>query len=379
MQRDHKPHIGIYGRCNSGKSTLINLLTSQHSAIVSPEAGTTTDPVRRSMEILDFAPVVLIDTAGLDDMSSLGTVRRQKSVDTLAYIDLAIIVLGPSAWGDVEDTLAESLNQSETPYIIVDNGMGRGEFSATECADAIRIDHLSEDERNAVLEAIKAAIAEKSHITPSLLGPNIGSGDIVLMVCPIDSEAPSGRLILPQVQAIRDALDLRAIAVVVQPSEVAAVLTSGVRPKLVVTDSQVIDDVRRVVPAEIELTSFSILLARMKGDEDEYTRGLEALDTLKCGDRILIAENCTHQQSCEDIGRVKIPRWMTEYTSSELIFDFVSGRDPLPDDLSVYSLIVQCGGCMATRRTIQNRIRRAKSQHVPITNYGMIIKMMKKA
>lgn len=378
--RENKPHIGIFGRCNSGKSTLLNFIVGEKTAIVSPECGTTTDVVRKSYEILDFAPVIFIDTAGIDDISSLAAARIERTLETIYQIDLALIVY--THWGEPEAALAEKLAESAVPFIPVNNIFGEADYDlppgiAPERVVAVDATSGCPNQREHLLEEIKKAIPESSMRTPSMFNGIAGSGDTVLLVCPIDSESPAGRLILPQVQAIRELLDRNAIAIVVQPGEVKKYLASGIKPRLAVTDSQVFAEVRELLPPDIELTSFSILLAAAKGDLELYTRGLEAVDSLRDGDRILIAESCSHQVSCEDIGRVKIPAWLEQYSGRRLDFTFVSGLAPLPGDLTEYALMIQCGGCMVTRSQLRNRIRRAVAAGVPVTNYGMLIRKLR--
>lgn len=378
--RENKPHIAIYGACNTGKSTLLNFLTDAQVAIVSPHSGTTTDVVRKSYEIRDFAPVVFIDTAGLDDLSELGVQRVARSIETLSQTDLALLVY--REWSECEEQFKELLDREKIPYIIIRNTFG-DEVQSTlnetpHLCDQIAFDvlHGNDAERDMLLNRIKTALPEQSYTATKMFGRRVKSGDTVLLVCPIDSEAPSGRLILPQVQATRELLDLHAVAITVQPSQVEQVLEQGIVPSLVVTDSQVYAEVRKMLPAHIELTSFSILLAATKGDPELYAEGLRRIATLSAGDRVLISESCSHQVSCEDIGRVKIPRWLEAYCGCELRFTFVSGADPLPADLSDYALMVQCGGCMVTRRALQSRIRHAAALGVSVTNYGMLIKKL---
>ncbi len=368
-----KPHIGIYGRCNAGKSTLLNFIIGEELAIVSEERGTTTDPVRRSFEILDFAPIIAIDTAGYDDTSSLGLERISKTVDTLHHIDLAII-LYRGEWNDNDAQFLQRVKGEGVNYIIVNN-----------CIDGCSDDNnhkttmTTVEERNAILNIIRESLPEHSYTQPSMMGKYISSGDVVVMVCPIDSEAPTGRLILPQVQAIRDALDNMAISVVVQLEQLDVALKHNLSPKLIVTDSQVIEEVMKITPKELHssVTTFSILLAELKGDVGLYREGLKAVMTLKAGDKILIMESCVHQTSCDDIGRVKIPKWLNEKVGAELEYDFLVGLSALPDDLEKYSLIIQCGGCMITARQLKSRIYRVSNRNVPITNYGMLIKELR--
>ncbi len=384
---ENKPHIGIYGRCNAGKSSLLNFIADAPVAIVSPQNGTTTDPVRKSYEILGIGPVVWIDTAGTDDTSALGVERTRKTYDTMALIDMALLVF--RRWAAPEKELAACLAQRGIPTLPIHNAAAGDESPSQEIRQEIarltgselivlRIAEHRTEERDELLSRIGRQLPEHAYRPPSLFGDRVSPNDTILLVCPIDSEAPAGRLILPQVQAIRDLLDHRCLAVVAGPEQIGTFFALGIRPKLVVTDSQIFPEVEALVPPGIEITSFSILLAAAKGDAALYREGLKKTDSLKEGDRILIAENCTHQVSCEDIGRSKIPRWLETYAGVRLRFDFVSGLAPLPSDLSSYSLMVQCGGCMATRSQIANRIRTAVAAGVPVTNYGMLIRKIRK-
>jgi len=381
----HRPHVGIYGRTNAGKSSLLNFLTGQNVAIVSPEAGTTTDTVRRVFEISGYGPVVFIDTAGLDDSSELGSKRTAASLSTLMEIELALVVVRGEV-SSVEREFIDILRVNDIPYLLVYNGIpGSADMALANnsaVSDPADFEYLHTSltgTADYLLEAVKSALpcaGDMSDKAASFFGGKVGGGDIVIMVCPIDQGAPEGRLILPQVQALRAALDQHAISIVVQLSQLGQVLSS-VNPAMVVTDSQVFEEVGKIVPANVPLTSFSILLAAIKGDPEVYGEGLKALDSLQEGDRVLILENCSHQTSCDDIGRVKIPRWIGEYTGSRQNFTIVSGRDPLPVDLAKYSLAVQCGGCMVPRRLIQSRIKAAVKAGVPVTNYGMLIRKLR--
>lgn len=344
-----KPKIGIYGRMNVGKSSLLNRLLGSDVAIVSAAAGTTTDPVRRAFEILDFAPVIFIDTAGFDDTSSpLGRERVAKTVATLAEVDLAILLVEGKP--TVEDE--KFLEKVSSPYIVVDKNI----------------------DSQSVISLIKEAIPLSSLVEPPFFGSRLQRGDSVIMVCPIDSEAPSGRLILPQVQAIRAALDVGATAVVVQPDNFEKALAEH-KPQLVVIDSQVFAQIFPLVPRGVELTSFSILLAELKGDLETYKRGLEVVTNLNSGDRILMIEHCSHQTSCDDIARVKIPRLFEQRLGKVLEFDFTKNLATV-NNLSQYRLVIQCGGCMTNRRAVISNIEIAKRNGLPITNYGMAIKSL---
>jgi len=381
--KESKPHIGIYGKRNNGKSSLINMLAGQNVAIVSDFAGTTTDPVKKSFEITDFGPVILIDTAGIDDTGELGAKRVEKTLESINHIDLAILVLANNSWGEHEDMLIAEFKKTDTPFIIVH---GKSDITPL-TSDFVKRLHGKYSDHSILqtsinnpscieelVSAIKKAIPESSYKTPTLLGDLISYGDIVLLITPIDVEAPAGRLILPQVQAIRDILDNDAVAIVLKEREVDAFLRkTNIKPVLVVTDSQIFVKADASIPKDIHLTSFSILLARFKGDFQSYLKGTPKISDLKDGDRVLLLESCTHHTSCDDIGRVKIPRWISNFTGKKLEYEVVAGLDKLPRDIKEYALVIQCGGCMITRKQIFNRLRQAIEAGVPVTNYGMAI------
>jgi len=376
------PHIGIYGRRNSGKSTTINFLAGQDVAIVSDVAGTTTDPVKKSFEITGFGPVVLIDTAGIDDEGELGRLRIEKTMESIKSVDLALLVVTSNNINGSEEKLIEEFAKTDTPFIIVHNQSDRmpllPEFS-TAMADryhvpVVAISALKKEGLEPLLKVVKETIPEYSFKAPSLLGDLVGYGDVVLLITPIDVEAPAGRLILPQVQAIRDVLDNDAVAIVLKEREVDGFLRkTGIKPALAVTDSQIFNKADAAIPRDIPLTSFSTLLARFKGDFESYLKGTPKIATLKDGDKILILESCTHHVSCDDIGRVKIPRWISQFTGKKLTFEVVTGLDKLPTDIKNYALVIQCGGCVITRKQLMNRLRPAVQAGVPVTNYGMTI------
>jgi [FeFe] hydrogenase H-cluster maturation GTPase HydF len=381
--RESKPHIGIYGRRNNGKSSLINMLAGQNVAIVSDHAGTTTDPVKKSFEITDFGPVILIDTAGIDDTGELGTKRVEKTLESINHIDLAILVLSGNVWGEFEEMLVDEFNKTDTPFILVHAKMDLQPLDVEVKEKLLRKFHTGRVIETSVkdksciellVSAIREAIPESSYKTPTLLGDLISYGDIVLLITPIDVEAPAGRLILPQVQAIRDILDNDSVAIVLKEREVDAFLRkTKIKPALAVTDSQIFVKADASIPKDIPLTSFSILLARFKGDFESYLKGTPKISDLKDGDRVLLLESCTHHVSCDDIGRVKIPRWISNFTGKKIEYEVVAGLDKLPRDIKEYSLVVQCGGCMITRKQIFSRLRVATDAGIPITNYGMAI------
>jgi [FeFe] hydrogenase H-cluster maturation GTPase HydF len=380
--RDAKPHIGIYGRRNNGKSSLINCLAGQDIAIVSEQAGTTTDPVKKSFEITGFGPVILVDTAGIDDSGELGQKRVDRTIKTLDIIDLALLVVTENSWGEFEDDLVSRFRGQDVPFIVIHNKSDLREplpgfrdkilnITGTSLFEFSAFDKRNFEE---LIMLIKDTIPEYSYKTPTLLGDLINHGDIVILITPIDVEAPAGRLILPQVQAIRDILDNDAVAIVLKEREVDAFLNkTKIKPALAITDSQVFVKADASIPKDIPLTSFSIMLARFKGDFENYLKGTPKISRLRDGDRVLLLESCTHHVACDDIGRTKIPRWITSFTGKNIEFDIVAGLDVLPRPVTDYSLVIQCGGCMITRRQLHNRIQPAIKAGIPVTNYGMAI------
>ena len=367
-------HIGFFGLRNAGKSSLVNAITNQELSLVSDVLGTTTDPVRKAMELLPLGPVVIIDTPGLDDVGALGEARVKKARQVLNTVDIAILV-SDAAKGltFLENELVDLFKAKNIPYIIAYNKI-----------DTIDASKLQESEREIYVSALNGTNVERLKEKIGALQGNSGeervivsdlikAGDTVVLVVPIDKAAPKGRIILPQQQTIRDILDCGAMALVCRDSELEAMLKSlNEPPKLVITDSQVFGKVSKILPRSIPLTSFSILFARYKGNLWDAVNGASRLDSLNDGDKILISEGCTHHRQCGDIGTVKLPKWLSEYTGKKLELEFTSGRD-FPEDLSGYSLIIHCGGCMLTEREMQYRIRQAEDAGVPITNYGMVI------
>lgn len=379
-----RTHIGIFGRRNAGKSSLINAITSQSLAIVSEQKGTTTDPVYKAMELLPLGPVMLIDTPGIDDEGDLGALRIEKAYQVLHKCDIALLVVDAAVGISEEDKrLWQEIEARKLPAILVLNKaetLSEMQQALTTMTALKLTKHcflVSTKTKRNINELKEAIAAFQPHEAPrQLIGDLISAGDIVVLVTPIDSAAPKGRLILPQQQVLRDVLDNRALAVVVQESELAAALAKlAFAPKLVVTDSQAFAAVNKIVPPTIPLTSFSILMARYKGSLKQAVRAVRVLDEIKDGDKILISEGCTHHRQCQDIGTVKMPAWVRQYTKAQPEFCFTSGTE-FPADLSSYKLIIHCGGCMLNEKEMQHRNKAAKSQNVPMTNYGIAIAYM---
>lgn len=383
--KENKPHIGIFGRRNFGKSSLINALTGQNTSIVSEKPGTTTDPVKKSIEIPGIGPVILIDTAGIDDTGALGLLRTEKTKEVIKIIDLAILVINNNETGEFEDQLMDAFYEAGIPCVFIHSKSDqvrldknfRSRVVDTYKSPLIEFSSLLPSNLDEVIATIHNAMPETAYRKQSLLGDLVNYGDIVLLITPVDTEAPEGRLILPQVQAIRDLLDNDCIAIVLKERELDAFLKkSGIKPKLAICDTSIILKADASVPDEILLTGFSILLARYKGEFESYLKGTPAIGRLKEGDRVLLLESCTHHVSCDDIGRTKIPRWMSSHTGKQLHFDVVSGLNHLEKPLTDYSLVIQCGGCMITRKQLVNRLKPAIEAGIPVTNYGMAIAWM---
>lgn len=375
--RENKPHVGILGRRNNGKSSLINAITGQEIAIVDELAGTTTDPVKKSIEIFGIGPVVLVDTAGIDDVGAVGEKRVAKSLETLKTLDFALLVIVGGEYGEPEKMVIQQLKRYEIPFLIVNNKCDQWPAPDLEI-EGLKVLNVSARTHSGIdgmLDEMVRRMPDSAYISHSLLEGIVQAGDTVVLVTPIDSEAPEGRLILPQVQLIRDILDNDAVAVVLKENQLERYLNTQAAPRLVVTDSQIFKQVAAVVPDEVPLTSFSIVLARQKGDFENYLKGTPYLDKLQDGDRILLLESCTHRSSCEDIGRCKLPRWIRQHSGKKLEFDFVSGLNEIPD-IRKYAMVIQCGGCMITRRQLINRLKPAVELGVPVSNYGMAIAYM---
>lgn len=373
-------HIGIFGKRNAGKSSLINAITGQNLAIVSEAKGTTTDPVYKAMELLPLGPVMIIDTPGIDDEGVLGSLRIQKAYQVLNKTDIALVIIDAAVGPSAEDLrLIKRINAKKIPLLIVINKCETINEDKKTAYQALlpnrKLLFVSAEQQLNIFE-LKEAIAQtvpadenKAQIVADLLSPS----DFVVLVVPIDSAAPKGRLILPQQQTIRDILEADAAAIVVKENELTNTLQNlGKRPKLVITDSQVFKKVAAETPADILLTSFSILFARYKGNLQTAVQGVTALENLEDGDKILVGEGCTHHRQCDDIGTVKLPRWIKEYTGKNPEFIFTSGTE-FPLDLSPYKMIIHCGACMLNEREMQYRIKCAADQNIPFTNYGITI------
>ena len=393
----NRVHIGFFGRCNAGKSTLINMLTDQPVSLVSEVAGTTTDPVSKSMEILPLGPVVITDTAGIDDTSELGALRIEKSEEIIKKINLAVYVLRNDEAPTADDMIwLNTLKQNNVPIALFINEINAFDSESAHDNDSNGNDtNLNYVDAYPDLSAIATVVGSTDFtsnrdrltlldllggLTPldvegeqSLLQGLVDPGDTIILVCPIDSAAPKGRLILPQVQTIREILDHKGLALVCQTEELPTMLSKlSQKPKLVITDSQAFEAVNALTPADIPLTSFSILMARFKGKLQDLVTGVKALNNLKPGARVLISEGCTHRRQCDDIGTVKIPMWLKKKGHTDLQLEFTSGG-AFPKDVSGYDLIIHCGACMLTRREVLRRIDCAVVQGTPIVNYGVLI------
>ena len=393
----NRVHIGFFGRRNAGKSSVVNAVTGQELAVVSDTKGTTTDPVYKSMELLPIGPVMIIDTPGFDDEGALGELRVRKTKQVLNKTDIAVLVVDATEGKkQCDEELIRIFKEKEIPYIIVNN---KADLLSDEISEKVCQNNVSEQrkaEQNALLSSgqeqyvsaltgagiyeLKECIGKltpNEDMTLKIVGDLLHPGDFVVLVVPIDSAAPKGRLILPQQQTIRDVLEANAAAIVVKESELKQTLEQlGRSPAMVITDSQVFERVSEEVSEEIPLTSFSILMARYKGYLETAVNGVAAIDHLKDGDKILISEGCTHHRQCDDIGTVKIPRWLKQHTGKELIIETSSGTE-FSEDLTSYALVIHCGGCMLNEREVKYRMKCAEDQKVPFTNYGIAIAQMK--
>ena len=366
-------HIGFFGMRNAGKSSVVNAVTGQNLSVISPVKGTTTDPVKKAMELLPLGPVVIVDTPGIDDEGALGALRVQKAKETLAKIDIAVLVVDAvTGLLAPDETLIRAFEEKKLPYITAFN---KADLVAQRKADLFYVSAKTGEGIRELKEKL-GAFAKTLHTDKTILQGLVFPGDTVVLVIPIDASAPKGRIILPQQQVLREILDLGAAAVCVQPGELACVLRSLCSPpKLVITDSQAFEAVAAIVPQSVPLTSFSILFARYKGELGQLLAGAAALQTLQNGSRVLISEGCTHHRQCGDIGTVKLPAWIRAYTGVSPEFSFTSGGE-FPEDLSAFSLVVHCGGCMLTETEMRSRLSRAAGQNVPVLNYGMAIAAM---
>lgn len=379
-------HIGIFGRRNAGKSSLINALTGQNLAIVSDVKGTTTDPVLKAMELLPLGPVVMIDTPGLDDTGELGALRIQKTYQILNKTDIALVVIDATVgMTDADAAILMRIQEKEMPYLLVWNKADqlgtdaelKGDFAGSIPKEHSILISASTGSHIHELKEKLASLVPTQGNDRRIVSDLIRPGDFVVLVVPIDKAAPKGRLILPQQQTIRDILDTGATAIVTRDTELSDTLNRlGELPSLVITDSQAFEKVARLTPPEVPLTSFSILFARYKGNLNTVVNGARALDTLKDQDTVLICEGCTHHRQCEDIGTVKLPRWIREHTGKSLNFVFTSGTE-FPTDLRPYRMIIHCGGCTLNEREMQFRLKCAEDAGIPITNYGTAIAYMK--
>nr|WP_296156881.1 [FeFe] hydrogenase H-cluster maturation GTPase HydF [uncultured Blautia sp.] len=372
-------HISFFGKRNAGKSSVINAVTGQNLAIVSSVKGTTTDPVYKTMELLPLGPVMVIDTPGIDDEGELGALRVRKSYQVLNKTDIAVLIVDSTAGkGPQEEALIQKFQAKGIPYLIVYNKIDLLPDTPEKVCPEDNVIYVSAASGTNIYE-LKEKIAslkpEDTHKYP-LIADLIDPMDLVILVVPIDKAAPKGRLILPQQQTIRDILERGALSLVVRDTELKATLdkfrAQGISPRLVVTDSQAFARVSRDTPEDITLTSFSILFSRYKGELEAQLQGVSALSSIKDGDRILIAEGCTHHRQCDDIGTYKIPKWIREYTGKNPVFEFTSGTE-FPDDVTSYKMVVHCGGCMLNEREMKYRISCCQDQNVPVTNYGILI------
>ena len=369
-------HVGFFGLRNAGKSSIVNAVTNQNLSVVSDVLGTTTDPVKKAMELLPLGPVVIIDTPGLDDEGELGNMRVQKAKEVLAYTDIAVLVVdSQKGKSDLDNELIEIFKDKKLPYVIV--------YNKSDICDKISQLENNEIACSAVtkenIDKLKELIAKLSKTAKAnkpIVSDLIEKDDIIVLVIPIDEAAPKGRLILPQQMVMRDILDHHAMCICTQVEQLSNTLSALKKePKLVITDSQAFKEVSQIVPLDITLTSFSILMARYKGDLSTLIKGASVLSTLKDGDKVLIAEGCTHHRQCNDIGTVKMPAWIEKFSNSKPQYVFTSGGT-FPDDLSSFKLIVHCGGCMLNEKEMKHRMQKSDAQSVPIVNYGIAIAHM---
>ncbi len=365
-------HIGIFGKRNAGKSSIINAITGQSLAIVSDIKGTTTDPVQKAMELLPLGPVMVIDTPGIDDLGELGEKRVEKSYQVLNKTDIALLVVDGTLGLQAEDKkIISSFKERKLPYLIIINKSDKVK-NKYEVENSIWVSAETKENIEELKERISQLVPSEN-MTLKIIGDKLEPNDLVILVVPIDKAAPKGRLILPQQQTIRDILEAGAVSVVTRDTELAETLKNlGKKPKMVITDSQAFGYVKTIVPDDILLTSFSILFARYKGDLEQAIKAVKAIDELKDGDTVLIAEGCTHHRQCDDIGTVKIPKWLKSHSDKNINYEFCSGTE-FPRDLSKYKAVIHCGGCTLNEKEMKHRVYICKSQNVPITNYGIFI------
>ena len=375
LQKSERPHIVFFGCTNSGKSSLVNAITNQKLSIVSDIKGTTTDSVSKSMEILPLGPVVIIDTAGIDDEGELGSLRIEKTKEVLDKTDIAVLVID-SAIGENEfdKNLISEFETRKIPYLVVWNKIDITPSKPSPSREEVMfVSALTSDGINELKEKI-GHIINKNKKEKFIIKDRLSSGDIVIMVIPIDESAPKGRIILPQQNTLREILDAHATAICCGVNELEDILKK-VTPKYVITDSQAFNEVKKIVPEDIILTSFSILMANYKGELDILVNGAKKISEIKDGDKVLISEGCTHHRQCNDIGTVKLPNWIKKYTNKNIDFEFTQGGE-FPQDLSKFALIVHCGGCMLNEAEMKSRLKKANEQNIPIVNYGMAIAYM---
>ena len=373
LQKSERPHIAFFGCTNSGKSSLVNAIVNQKLSIVSDIKGTTTDSVSKSMEILPLGPVVIIDTAGIDDEGELGNLRIEKTKEVLDKTDIAVLVIDSTVGeNEFDKNLIKEFENRKIPYLVVYN---KSDLLASPPLEGgeLRVSALTGKGVNELKEKIGHLINENKK-EKFIIKDRLNSGDIVIMVIPIDESAPKGRIILPQQNTLREILDAHATAICCGINELEDILKK-ITPKYVITDSQAFNEVKNIVPENIILTSFSILMANYKGELDILVNGAKKISELNDGDKVLISEGCTHHRQCNDIGTVKLPNWIKKYTGKNIEFEFTQGGE-FPQDLSKYALIVHCGGCMLNEAEMKSRLKKANEQNIPIVNYGMAIAYM---
>ena len=375
LQKSERPHIAFFGCRNAGKSSVVNAFTNQNLSVVSEYKGTTTDPVLKSMELLPLGPVVIIDTAGIDDSGELGNLRIEKTKQVLDKTDIAVLVVDINLGINSEDqNLIKIFNEKHIPYVIVFNKTDLIEINNyKKKKDALYVSAKNNLGINELKDRIGSLINNNKE-EKFIIRDKLNRGDVVILVIPIDESAPKGRIILPQQNTLREILDAEAVAICCQPAELDSII-KRITPKLVITDSQAYQEVNKIVPDNIMLTSFSVLMARYKGNLKKLSESANKLSNLKDGDKILISEGCTHHRQCNDIGTVKFPDWIKNFTNKKIEFDFTQGGE-FPADLTKYSLIIHCGGCMLNEAEMKSRMQHAKEQNIPIVNYGMAIAYM---